>query len=166
MITIQVVGYKNSGKTTLVSELIKAFSEKGLKVGSLKHHGHGGSPLPPENTDSTIHEKAGATMTGVEGAGTFQLTMKQSAWDLDQLMSFYRLMPIDLLLIEGFKKEPLQKIVLIRQEEDLPLLEELKNIKVVVTDLALNYERYHYPIFRRHETKQLIGWLLENVIVS
>lgn len=65
---IQIVGYQNSGKTTLMEQLIKHATKEGLRVGTIKHHGHGGAPVENLSKDSNRHEQAGARVSAVEGA--------------------------------------------------------------------------------------------------
>lgn len=64
---LQIVGYQNSGKTTLMEQLIKQATMEGLRVGAIKHHGHGGVPMIETSKDSSRHELAGAVVTAVEG---------------------------------------------------------------------------------------------------
>lgn len=64
---LQIVGYQNSGKTTLMEQLIKRATTEGLRVGTIKHHGHGGVPMIEASKDSSRHELAGASVTAVEG---------------------------------------------------------------------------------------------------
>ncbi len=154
---IQVVGYKNSGKTTLSTKLIEYFSNKGINVASLKHHGHGGLPLGLEETDSAKHLKAGAVISGVEGDGMFQLT-KQNSWDVEEMLNFYRSLDTELVIIEGFKAHHYQKIVLIRNENDLELLEAITNIKAIVTSLELKQKDYPYKVFKPTELNLLVQW--------
>ncbi|WP_421380919.1 molybdopterin-guanine dinucleotide biosynthesis protein B [Bacillus salacetis] len=130
---IQVVGYKKSGKTTLSSKLIKMASDMGYQVGSCKHHGHGKPDILP-GTDSDRHQKAGAIMSGVEGGGTLDLSILNKKWTLGNILEFYRLIELDLIIVEGFKKEIHPKIVLIRSEDDLHLTADLDNIIAVVGD--------------------------------
>ena len=52
----QIVGYQNSGKTTLMEKVISGAAEKGVRVAYIKHHGHGGAP---DAKDSTRHQQAG-----------------------------------------------------------------------------------------------------------
>ena len=146
---IQVIGYKNSGKTTAAMALINYLSRQGITVASLKHHGHGGIPIGLDSKDSSEHYQAGAAVSGVEGAGLFQL-MKQEPWELVQLIMIYELMDVDYLIIEGFKKEDFKKIVMINKEEDLPLLEQTTNIFAAVTNLPLE-KNATYPIFKPSE---------------
>ena len=54
MKTLQVVGFKNSGKTTLIARWIRLLKNKGLTVAVLKHHGHGGQPAMPNPSTDTM----------------------------------------------------------------------------------------------------------------
>ncbi|WP_373894870.1 molybdopterin-guanine dinucleotide biosynthesis protein B [Virgibacillus natechei] len=155
MEVIQIVGYKNSGKTTLSTALIERLANQGIRVASLKHHGHGGAPLGLEETDSEKHRSAGAVLSGVEGDGLFQVS-KEQPWDIDQMLAIYRFMDIEIVVMEGFKKQSYKKIVLLRNEEDLPLLDEVTNIKAVLTPLELKQDNYAYPLFKRRETDALV----------
>lgn len=131
---LQIVGFQNSGKTTLLTKIIETVSLDGLKVGTLKHHGHGGSPdVFDEGKDTGKHRQAGAMATGVEGNGLLQLhVLNSNGWSLQEMLSLYDQLPIDLILIEGFKKENFPKIVLLRSEEDELLLKQLDNIKIII----------------------------------
>lgn len=79
---LQIVGYQNSGKTTLMEQLIKQATMEGLRVGTIKHHGHGGVPTIETSKDSSRHEQAGAVVTAVEGAGTLRMSIHQNSWQL------------------------------------------------------------------------------------
>ncbi|WP_429636132.1 molybdopterin-guanine dinucleotide biosynthesis protein B [Anoxybacillus kestanbolensis] len=131
MIILQVVGYQNSGKTTLIEKIIKRLCINGYRVGTLKHHGHGGKVTLPEEKDTTRHAEAGAVVCAVEGDGTFLLHAK-GHWELDELLSVYERFPLDVLLIEGFKHAPYPKIVCLRSREDEHLL-HLKNVLISIS---------------------------------
>ena len=103
MLTLQVVGYKNTGKTTLVCKLIQFFSAKGYNVASLKHHGHGGGLHGSEITDSWKHREAGAVIAGVEGGGDFHMMIHQPSWNLNTLLEFYKIIDVDILLIDDIQ---------------------------------------------------------------
>ncbi|MBP1947263.1 molybdopterin-guanine dinucleotide biosynthesis protein B [Virgibacillus litoralis] len=128
----QIVGYKNSGKTTVMNNLIRYFSSSDLKVGTLKHHGHGGEPDVVENTDSTIHIESGSLVSGVQGENITQLTFNMKM-DIDMLIQLYSSFPIDLLLVEGYKNASYPKIVLVKDEQDSSLLKGLSNIIAIGT---------------------------------
>ena len=59
MIIVGIVGWKNSGKTRLISEIIRYFNNKKLIVGTIKH-AHHNFDIDKMGTDSFIHRKAGA----------------------------------------------------------------------------------------------------------
>ena len=154
---IQIVGYKNSGKTTLSSQVIAYFSRKRLRVASVKHHGHGGVPQGLNSTDSEKHKEAGALLSGVEGAGLLQLSKEQ--WTLDEILDLYRYMKMELTVIEGFKEYPYPKVRLIREEEDLRLLDRMENVIAIYSRIPIKEEQYPYPIFYRVEKDVLCRWL-------
>lgn len=157
---IQVIGYKNSGKTTIVAALLHYFSRNGIKTASLKHHGHGGWPLGLDNKDNILHQKAGAIVSGVEGEGLLQF-MSQNSWRLEQLISIYKVLEVELLIIEGYKNEDFRKIVLINEEADLPLLDEVKSIIAVVTSISLS-ESLKWPVFKYGDFITLCEWAGKN----
>lgn len=162
MKVIQIIGYKNSGKTTTAMALINVLSEMGIRVASLKHHGHGGIPLGIESTDSAKHQQAGAIISGVEGEGVLQLT-NQYHWSLDKLIDIYQLLDTEVLIIEGFKHGPFKKVVLIDKEEDVTILGESTNIIAVITSYPLGNASISYPVFNRMELQGFCNWMIERL---
>lgn len=129
MKTLHVVGYKNSGKTTLVSHWITVLNQAGFEVAVLKHHGHGGTPeLPPAHTDTVQFLDSGAVSTLVAGGNMIQL-IQNKEHSFEQLKALVALGEPDVLLIEGYKKEAGEKVVLIRNEEER---EELKSLPGII----------------------------------
>src|SRR6478735_4175363 len=107
---LQVVGFQNSGKTTLVEKLIKRAKQFNLCVGSIKHHGHGGPPdSSSELKDSHRHQQAGANVAGVEGGGILQLTADSKDWSLKKLIDFINFSRQMSFLLKDIKKNPIQK---------------------------------------------------------
>ncbi|MDR7245519.1 molybdopterin-guanine dinucleotide biosynthesis protein B [Priestia megaterium] len=160
---LQVVGFQNSGKTTLVEKLIKKAKQFDLRVGSIKHHGHGG---PPDSSsqlkDSQRHHQAGADVAGVEGDGILQLTADSQDWSLKKLIDFYQFFSPDVIFVEGYKKESYRKVVLIRSEEDLTLLSSLTHIICVISHVPLKKEvQRAYPIFHLQEEELYLNFLLK-----
>jgi molybdopterin-guanine dinucleotide biosynthesis adapter protein len=162
---LQVVGYKNSGKTTLVEKLIKEAAHQGYRVGAVKHHGHGGYPdLYERWNDSNRHRQAGAIVSSVEGNGLLQLQATQDKWSLQQILHIYSFFPIDVVFVEGFKKEKYPKIVMLRSNDDLPLLTSSENIIAAITWTTLPESlRMDCPIFSLESEKQYIQWVMNYV---
>ncbi|WP_196220153.1 molybdopterin-guanine dinucleotide biosynthesis protein B [Terrilactibacillus tamarindi] len=160
-LVLQVVGYQNSGKTTVAGNILRYLTKKGYKAGSFKHHGHGGTPLLPEDKDSTRLLQAGSVLSGVSGGGllTFS-TNVQLDW-----MAIYQLTDIDILLIEGYKQKNYDKIVCIRSEDEVDLLRQLSNIVAIISWIPLPYETNVFPI----NDNQYCVWVseyLENKLKS
>ncbi|WP_186576398.1 molybdopterin-guanine dinucleotide biosynthesis protein B [Aquibacillus kalidii] len=158
---IQVVGYKNSGKTTVSSGIIKMLTKKGYRVASLKHHGHGGVPLGLEDTDSERHLRAGSVLAGVEGEGHLNLSVQDMDWNMESLIGIYRAMHTEILVIEGFKQHNFGKIVLLRNQEDSHLLNNSSNIKAILAEETL--ENVTHPIF--HNNNDLYNWVENNLSI-
>src|SRR5699024_3077534 len=155
---IQVVGYKNSGKTTLASQIIGILASKGLRVASLKHHGHGGLPLGFENTDSEKHKQAGAIIAGVEGEGVLQLSA--DTWDVDQMTAIYRWVCTEVLLSEAYQQFSISIVVLIKETVDLSILQCVDNLPAIVTSIPLNKEfTDSYLLFYRNTSAPFYEWI-------
>ncbi|GIN21301.1 molybdopterin-guanine dinucleotide biosynthesis protein B [Siminovitchia fordii] len=160
---IQIVGFQNSGKTTLITNLIKACREKGVSVGTIKHHGHGGKPERQVlNKDSEKHRLAGASVTAVEGAGTLHIEAMKDGWELEDILQIYGQLPIDIILVEGYKKMDFPKVVLLRNPQDEFLLQELSNIIAVISHEHLNCST-PFPVFGNDETERFVLWFMNKI---
>lgn len=160
---LQIVGYQNSGKTTLVEKIVHALAERKMKVATIKHHGHGGFPEVAQK-DSERHRKAGAVVSSVEGAGLLSLSSLREEWSLQEIIRLYEFFEVDIILIEGYKKESYPKVVLLRSEEDVELLHKVENIVAVITwhDAPANL-REEYTVFHITEEELYIDWFLQTV---
>jgi molybdopterin-guanine dinucleotide biosynthesis adapter protein len=61
---IHIIGRKNSGKTTLVVELVQELTSRGLKIATVKHTHHH-HELDTPGKDSFRHREAGAAAVGI-----------------------------------------------------------------------------------------------------
>ncbi|MDM5297735.1 molybdopterin-guanine dinucleotide biosynthesis protein B [Bacillus pumilus] len=149
---LQVVGYQNSGKTTFIEKLCQLAAYEKLKLGCFKHHGHGGKPdrlLKEKDTDRYV--QAGAFAAGVEGEGEFHFSMQQMT--LDQLLAFCEHLPLDAVLIEGYKHAPYRKIICVKNEQELLDLSKLSHIQAAIyfsEEIQMNKD-YPFPIFSAFE---------------
>ncbi|PAV29218.1 molybdopterin-guanine dinucleotide biosynthesis protein B [Virgibacillus profundi] len=162
----QIVGYKNSGKTTLMEKLIRYFASQNKQVGTLKHHGHGGEPELVKETDSYKHLEAGSRISAVQGENQLQITINDASSKLDELIQFYTYVPIDILLIEGYKQAAFPKIVLIKEEQDLQLINELDNIIAIGTWDDNLVKNLNYFTFIMEETDNNLPRLAEYITVK
>ncbi len=158
----QIVGYKNSGKTTVLCSLIEYGSSMGDQVASIKRHGHH-QPLEPmhDHTDSYRLQKAGSFLTGVDSAESFQLEVNhKQVMPLERLITLYQSFSPDLIMIEGYKKAPFKKAVIIKDETDLSLL-ELDQVAFVLTWNEEWTRHLDVPVYTMEQWKQSIASIYE-----
>lgn len=125
---LQIIGYKNSGKTTLACRLIHALSARGIRVGSAKHDAHGFT-LDDPGTDSSRHLLHGAVETVLTSPEATRV-MRQAETSLEEIMQSMQ-GRVDLLIAEGFKSAPYPKVALLRHMGDrITLEEEATNIRL------------------------------------
>ena len=106
-----VTGWKNSGKTTLVTRLIAELTKRGFKVSSIKH-AHHKCDIDKPGTDSYRHREAGAGEVALVAAGVRWAVMHECTTEEEPLLDdiLPMLSPCDLVLVEGYKTEPFPKI--------------------------------------------------------
>ena len=133
--TIAVIGWKNSGKTTLVSNLVKYFDSQNITVGVIKH-AHHSFDIDHPNTDSYKIRKSGAYKTTLisENRLAYIEEKKDTEINLNDLISLNS--GCDIIILEGFKKiDRLKKIeVRLKQNNKEPLYNTIKNVKLLITD--------------------------------
>lgn len=103
-----VSGYKNSGKTTLITRLIPELTRRGYKVAVIKHDGHDFESDVP-GTDSYRHQKAGAYGTAVFSSNRMLITKECKNIDETKLMGAFP--EADIILIEGLKNSSYPKYI-------------------------------------------------------
>lgn len=108
---LAVSGVKNSGKTTLLEQLIPALNARGLRVAIVKHDGHGFA-ADREGTDTCRLLQAGAMGAAIFDGEKFQM-VKYAAVSEEDLIAMYP--EADLVLLEGFKWTDYPKIELVRK---------------------------------------------------
>ena len=130
-----LVGYSGSGKTTLLVRLIPEIVGRGLTVSTMKHAHHGFDVDQP-GKDSYEHRAAGATEVLVSSARRWALmheNRQASEPGPEELMR--HMTPVDLLLIEGFKREGHDKLEVWRAATGKPLIaREDRSILAVASD--------------------------------
>ena len=129
-----LAGWSGSGKTTLIKNLLPKLKKINISVSTIKH-AHEGFDIDKPGKDSFIHREAGAQEVLISSSKRFALMAnhinKESS--LTELIS--KLTPVDLVLVEGWKKENIKKIEVYRKEVNKPLLAlNDKNIIAIATN--------------------------------
>ncbi|CBS86610.1 molybdopterin-guanine dinucleotide biosynthesis protein B [Azospirillum lipoferum] len=118
-----LTGWSGSGKTSLMVRLIPALTGRGLRVSTVKH-AHKGFDIDHPGKDSHNHRVAGATEVVVSSPRRWALMHElrdgEPELTLEQLIG--KVAPVDLLLIEGFKRDRHEKIEVWRADVDKPLI--------------------------------------------
>ncbi|PWR23198.1 molybdopterin-guanine dinucleotide biosynthesis protein B [Zavarzinia compransoris] len=120
---IGFAGWSGSGKTTLVTRLIPALIATGRTVSTVKHAHHDFDVDQP-GKDSHDHRLAGAAEVLVASSRRFALMHEyRGAPELGLAALLDRLAPVDVVIVEGFKRDPVPKIEVHRPEVGKPLLQ-------------------------------------------
>jgi molybdopterin-guanine dinucleotide biosynthesis adapter protein len=133
---IGFAGWSGAGKTTLIVKLIPALNARGLSVSTVKHAHHNFDVDKP-GKDSYEHRAAGATEVLVASDQRFALMHELRGApepSLAELLS--KLAPVDLVLVEGFKRDSHMKLEVHRAANGKPLLyPDDPHVKALVSDL-------------------------------
>jgi len=153
-----VVGWKNSGKTGLMERLVSEFASQGLKVSTLKH-AHHSFDVDHEGKDSHRHRMAGATEVLLASRARWAL-MHELRGDqeptLDEMLK--RLSPVDLVLVEGYKRDRHPKIEAHRAETGNPLIApEDPTIRAIASDNQASVDGR--PTFDLNDTKAIADFI-------
>jgi molybdopterin-guanine dinucleotide biosynthesis adapter protein len=138
MKVIGIAGWSGAGKTTLLTRVIPCLTGRGMRVSTIKHAHHDFDVDQP-GKDSHTHRTAGATEVLVSSANRWALMHEmrgEGEMALDALLA--KLSQVDLVLVEGFKKQAHPKLEVYRVVVGKPLLHpEDQNIVAIASDGAL-----------------------------
>ena len=135
---IGLAGWSGSGKTTLITKLIPRLIARGVKVSTLKH-AHHGFDLDQPGKDSFFHRAAGATEVVISSAKRWAILhelREEAEWDLGALVA--KMSPVDLVLVEGFKRDAFPKLEIHRAANGKPLIHpQDPHVVGLATDVVL-----------------------------
>ncbi len=134
-----LAGWSGSGKTTLLVGLVPALAARGVTVSTVKH-AHHDVDIDRPGKDSYRHREAGAVEVVLSTAKRWALVRELRGApepSVDELVA--RLAPVDLVLVEGFKRDAHPKIEVHRPETGLPLLcEQDPSVIAVASDAPVS----------------------------
>ncbi len=131
-------GWSGSGKTTLMARLIPAVARRGFTVSTLKH-AHHAFDIDQPGKDSYVHRMAGASEVLVASGQRWALMHEnRGSPELSLAELVAKLSPVDLILVEGFKRDSHPKLEVHRPANGKPLLyPDDPNIIAVASDMGL-----------------------------
>ncbi len=156
-----LAGWSGSGKTTLLAALIPELARRGITVSTIKH-AHHGFDIDQRGKDSWVHRQAGASEVMVASSRRFALMHElrdAPEPSLDELVA--RMAPVDLLLVEGFKREPHPKLEVHRPSVGKPFLyPDDPHIVAIASDTVLAAP---LPVLPLADVAAIADFILERV---
>ena len=152
-----ITGYSGSGKTTLLEKLLPALQQRNLRPAVIKHSHHN-AQIDKEGKDSWRMKEAGAAQVIMACDQRWALmTETQQSVSLPYLAQQFDRALTDFVLVEGFKQEPIEKILLHRQgmTKPLPALDDY--VLVVATDYSLACEK---PVLDINHIDQIADFIV------
>ena len=155
-----IVGWKNSGKTGLMERLVAEITARGFSVSTIKHAHHSFDVDHP-GKDSYRHRDAGASQVLLSSANRWALmTELRGAPEpsLDHLLA--QLNPVDLVLIEGYKRDSHPKIEAHRAATGQPLIAS-NDPTVLAVASDTEPKDVSQPVFHLDATAQIADFVLD-----
>jgi len=156
---VGLAGWSGSGKTSLVVRLVPELVRRGLRVSTIKH-AHHEFDIDTPGKDSHAHRQAGAHEVLVSSAHRFALMheLRGAAEPAFETL-VARMAPVDILLVEGFKRHAHDKIEIHRPAVGKPLLApDDPHIVAVASDAALAGLRV--PLLDLGDTKAIADFVV------
>ncbi len=152
---ISVIGYSDSGKTTLIEKLVPALKKMGFRVGAIKHSVHQ-SRFDVKGKDSWRFYEAGADAVVVSSADNIAVFKRKEEnsgekySELPELMTYFN--DMDIVIAEGYKKGNHPKIEVYRSGDNAPICEKDGRVFVLVSDLPVKTD---IPVYGADEVEKL-----------
>ena len=157
-----VTGWKNTGKTGLMERLVTEITARGFTVSTLKH-AHHATEIDQPGRDSYRHREAGAREVLVASPNRWALMHELRGADeppMEDLLA--KMSPVDLVIIEGYKRGPHPKVETHRAEAGRDLLApENPTIRAVASDSR--HDGLSVPVFDLNDTKAVADFILAEV---
>lgn len=154
---VAFAAWSGTGKTTLMEKVVRSLKAKGLRIAVIKHDGHG-FDMDHEGKDSWRFTRAGADVTLVSSSEKTAL-VEQRELSFAQVAAKVR--NVDLILVEGYKNEPLTQIGLSRRASGKGFPDSLGRYIAVVTDVETG--NTEIPRFGFEDIEELTEFMIKNM---
>ena len=157
---IGVVGWKDVGKTFFATEIIKLLVSRKFKVGSIKH-AHHNFDIDQPGTDSFKHRNAGSSQVVISSSKRWAKIIENNnkkEKSLEELIKEFH--DIDIVVVEGFKKENHPKIEIIEKDSQI-INREIKNLIAIVSDEVFNS---NIPVFKKNDIRGLVEFIIKKLL--
>jgi molybdopterin-guanine dinucleotide biosynthesis protein B len=161
MKAIGIIGYSNTGKTTLIEKLIPIFRARGLSVSAVKN-AHHGFDMDRPGKDSFRYREAGAGQVLIATGQRWALLTEtpQRAATLDELLAL--LAPCDLAIVEGFKSEGQIPRIEVRRSvnSEPPIFPHDPNVIAVAADHPVET---NLPVLDLNDAAKIAAFITERL---
>jgi molybdopterin-guanine dinucleotide biosynthesis protein MobB len=161
-VTVKVVAFvakSNTGKTTLLEQVIRELKNRGYKVGAIKHDAHSFNIDHPGKDSHRLTQAGADTMLITSPEKLALIKRHEASPPLEELIATY-FSDVDIVLTEGFKMSSLPKIEVHRQERSPTLLCRGEHhdpmLIAVASDEALNLD---VPILDLNDIKGVTDFI-------
>lgn len=156
-----IIGWKNSGKTSLMERLVAEITARGFSVSTVKHVHHD-VDLDAPGKDSYRHRAAGAREVVLASAQRFALLREHRGPEPELPAILSRLAPVDLVLVEGYKRDAHAKLEVFRRETGQNLIQPGDPlVRAVATDAML--PPLPVPVLDLNNTTAIADFILGEV---
>ena len=157
---IGVIGWKNSGKTYYVQEIIKKLRKKGYSVASIKHAHHEFDVDQPK-TDSFLHRKAGSQQVIISSSKRWvKITELENSSEKNLTELLQQLSTTDIVIVEGFKNDNHPKIEIIKEKSKNYLFNQISNVVALISDIEVNS---NIRKFKKNEIELIVNFILNDL---
>jgi molybdopterin-guanine dinucleotide biosynthesis protein B len=155
-----VIGWKNSGKTSLMERLVAEITGRGYSVSTVKHVHHA-VDLDQPGKDTFRHRQAGAREVVLAAADRLAILVEHRGVEPELPAVLARLAPVDLVLVEGYKRDAHPKVEVWRHATGQPLIQPGDPlVRAVATDAALALP---VPVLDLNDTGAVADFILREV---
>ena len=163
---IGVVGWKNTGKTTLIEKLISELNRRNLTVSTIKHSHHNFS-VDREGTDSFRHFNAGTKETILASEQKwikFSRQKREAKLNLSYLLE--QITPVDIVIVEGFKASDHKKVEVVDSTiDEKPLYETDKTVRGIIINQN-KIKNAVLPQFERDEVQKICDFIVTTLRIE
>lgn len=159
---VTFIGWHDSGKTTLVCQVVSHLKDMGYRVAVIKSSSESGIHFDRPGTDTSKHREAGAD--SVMFVGPDQMVLQTGGSDLSLRTLAHRYFPdVDIVIGEGFKSaRKIAKIEVTRNQEQM-LRNEVHGVIAVATDIEDIVGDY---IFRLNESREIAQFIEKRFLLQ
>lgn len=165
---LAVIGYSNSGKTTLVEALVRALKGRGYRVGTVKHTHH--TPdFDQTGKDSFRHFAAGSDTAMLDAGQTLSMVKRvpavnSEAAGLNALAPYFE--DVDVVIAEGYKRADCPKIEVYRPGSEPSLCRTVSNVIAVVAEPGAQTDAgFPVPCFALSQLPDMVE-MIERCIIQ